>query len=96
MLERQRLVAEAVRTDPDVLYVNSNVASGGFNPTLNRGSVFVQLKTRSERQGRATISEVQDRLRRKLSGITGIRAFPVPCRTCASAAEPARPPISTR
>lgn len=78
MLERQRLVAEAVRTDPDVLYVNSNVASGGFNPTLNRGSVFVQLKSRSERQGRATISDVQDRLRRKLAGITGIRAFPVP------------------
>jgi HAE1 family hydrophobic/amphiphilic exporter-1 len=77
MLERQRLVAEAIRTDPDVLYVNSNVASGGFNPTLNRGSVFVQLKTRSERQGRATISDVQDRLRRRLSGITGIRAFPV-------------------
>jgi hydrophobic/amphiphilic exporter-1 (mainly G- bacteria), HAE1 family len=78
MLERQRLVAEAVRTDPDVLYVNSNVASGGFNPTLNRGSVFVQLKSRRERQGAATISEVQDRLRRKLSGVTGIRAFPVP------------------
>jgi HAE1 family hydrophobic/amphiphilic exporter-1 len=78
MLERQRLVAEAVRTDPDVLYVNSNVASGGFNPTLNRGSVFVQLKSRRERQGAATISEVQDRLRRKLSSITGIRAFPVP------------------
>ena len=77
MLERQRLVAEAIRTDPDVLYVNSNVASGGFNPTLNRGSVFVQLKTRSERQGRATISDVQDRLRRRLSSITGIRAFPV-------------------
>ena len=77
MLERQRLVAEAVRTDPDVLYVNSNVASGGFNPTLNRGSVFVQLKSRSERQGRSTISEVQDRLRRKLTVITGIRAFPV-------------------
>jgi HAE1 family hydrophobic/amphiphilic exporter-1 len=78
MLERQRLVAAAIRTDPDVLYVNSNVASGGFNPTLNRGSVFVQLKPRSERQGRATVSQVQDRLRRKLSGITGIRAFPVP------------------
>ncbi|NJO22229.1 MAG: efflux RND transporter permease subunit [Sphingomonadales bacterium] len=78
MLQRQRLVAQAVRTDPDVLYVNSNVASGGFNPTLNRGSVFVQLKSRSERQGQATITQVQDRLRRKLAGITGIRAFPVP------------------
>lgn len=78
MLQRQRLVAEAVRADPDVLYVNSNVASGGFNPTLNRGSVFVQLKSRSERQGQATITQVQARLRGKLAGITGIRAFPVP------------------
>ena len=77
MLERQRQLAEAVRTDPDVLYVNSNVSAGGFNATLNRGSIFVQLKSRSDRQGRATISEVQDRLRRRLASVTGIRAFPV-------------------
>ena len=77
MLERQRLLAEVVRADPDVLYVNSNVSAGGFNATLNRGSIFVQLKSRSERQGRATISEVQDRLRRRLASVTGIRAFPV-------------------
>ena len=61
-----------------MLYVNSNVQQTFFNPTLNRGSIFVQLKPRSERQGRATISEVQDRLRRSLAGIPGIRAFPVP------------------
>ena len=78
MLERQRLVAEAVRTDPDVLYVNSNVASGGFNPTLSRGTIFVQLKARSERAGKATIVDVQNRFRRKLADIVGIRAFPQP------------------
>ena len=49
-----------------------------FNPTLNRGSIFVQLKSRSERKDRSTISEVQNRLRRALAGIPGIRAFPVP------------------
>jgi HAE1 family hydrophobic/amphiphilic exporter-1 len=78
MLERQRIVSERIRTDPDVVYVNSNVQQTSFNPTLNRGSVFVQLKPRRERVGRGTISEVQNRLRRSLAGIPGIRAFPVP------------------
>jgi HAE1 family hydrophobic/amphiphilic exporter-1 len=78
MLDRQRIVSERIREDPDVLYVNSNVQQTFFNPTLNRGSVFVQLKSRAERVNRATISEVQNRLRRSLAGIPGIRAFPVP------------------
>src|SRR5262245_31119143 len=78
MLERQRIVSERIREDPDVLYVNSNVQQTFFNPTLNRGSIFVQLKSRSERQGAATLSDVQNRLRRSLAGIPGIRAFPVP------------------
>ncbi len=78
MVERQRRVAEIIRADPDVLYVNSNVAAGGFNPTLNRGTVFTQLKSKSERQGNATITDVQNRLRGKLAAVTGIRAFPQP------------------
>ena len=78
MLERQRIVSERIRTDPDVLYVNSNVQQTFFNPTLNRGSIFVQLKARGERVNRGTISDVQNRLRRSLAGIPGIRAFPVP------------------
>ena len=78
MLDRQRVVSERIRTDPDVLYVNSNVQQTPFNPTLNRGSIFVQLKLRRDRVGKATISEVQNRLRRSLAGIPGIRAFPVP------------------
>jgi hydrophobic/amphiphilic exporter-1 (mainly G- bacteria), HAE1 family len=78
MLERQRTVSERIRTDPDVLYVNSNVQQTSFNPTLNRGSIFVQLKPRGERVNRGTISDVQNRLRRSLAGIPGIRAFPVP------------------
>jgi len=78
MLERQRQVANAVLTDPDVLYINSNVARTSFNPTINRGSIFVQLKPRAERDGRASITDVQHRMRRKLAGVVGIRAFPVP------------------
>jgi HAE1 family hydrophobic/amphiphilic exporter-1 len=78
MLDRQRAVADRVREDPDVLYLNSNVQQTSWNPTLNRGSIFVQLKPRNERQGRASITDVQTRLRRNLAGIPGIRAFPVP------------------
>ena len=78
MLDRQRIVSERIRADPDVLYVNSNVQQTSFNPTLNRGSIFVQLKARSERLNRGTISDVQNRLRRNLAGIPGIRTFPVP------------------
>ncbi|MDP3208818.1 MAG: efflux RND transporter permease subunit, partial [Rhodoglobus sp.] len=78
MIERQRLVAEAVLRDPDVLYINSNVAVTNFNSQINRGFIYVQLKPRKERADRASISEVQNRLRRSTAGVTGIRAFPVP------------------
>jgi hydrophobic/amphiphilic exporter-1 (mainly G- bacteria), HAE1 family len=78
MLDRQRVVAERILADPDVLYINSNVAQSFFNPTLNRGSIFVQLKIRGERLNKGTITDVQSRLRRSLAGVPGIRAFPVP------------------
>ncbi len=78
MVERQRIVAERVRNDPDVLYVNSRVQQTSYSPTINNGSIFVQLKPRSERVGRATISDVQARLRKTLAGIPGMRTFPVP------------------
>ncbi len=78
MVERQRRIAEIIRADPDVLYVNSNVAAGNFNPTLNRGTVFTQLKAKPDRQNGATITDVQNRLRGKLAAVTGIRAFPQP------------------
>ncbi len=76
MVERQRAVADIIRSDPDVLYINSNVATSGFNPTLNRGTIFVQLKPRSERTGGADITAVQNRMRQRLAAVTGMRAFP--------------------
>ena len=78
MLDRSRIVSDRIRADPDVLYVNSNVQQTSFNPTLNRGSIFVQLKPRNERLNNGSIGDVQNRLRRNLAGIPGIRAFPVP------------------
>jgi HAE1 family hydrophobic/amphiphilic exporter-1 len=78
MLDRSREIADRIRKDPDVLYVNSNVQQTQFNPTLNRGSIFVQLKPRADRQNGASIGDVQNRLRRSLGNVPGIRAFPVP------------------
>ena len=49
MVERQRKVAEIVRKDPAVLYVNSTVGVGGPNSTLNNGRMLVALKPKSER-----------------------------------------------
>jgi HAE1 family hydrophobic/amphiphilic exporter-1 len=78
MVERQRIVAERVREDPDVLYVNSRVQQTSYSPAINNGSIFVQLKPRSERVNGATISDVQARLRKALAGVPGMRTFPVP------------------
>ena len=49
MVERQRQVADIVRADPAVAYVNSTVGAGGPNPTTNYGRMFVALKPKNER-----------------------------------------------
>ena len=79
MLDRQRIVSERIRADPDVLYVNSNVQQTSFNPDAQPRLDLraAQGALASARTGR-TISDVQNRLRRNLAGIPGIRAFPVP------------------
>ena len=46
MVERQRRIAEIVREDPAVDYVNSTVGVGGPNPTTNYGRMFIALKPR--------------------------------------------------
>ena len=44
MAELQRKVAEIIRKDKAVDYVNSTVGAGGPNPTINTGRMFVALK----------------------------------------------------
>ena len=39
MVERQRKIADIVRADPAVDYVNSTVGVGGPNSTLNQGRI---------------------------------------------------------
>jgi len=72
MVERQRKMAEIIRADKAVLYVNSTVGVGGPNSTANQGRMLVALKPKSER-GR--LNEVIQRLRRETSGVPGMAMF---------------------
>src|SRR5262245_3705370 len=73
MVERQRQVAEIVRNDRAVAYVNSTVGVGGPNPTTNYGRLFISLKPRKERKENST--EVIQRLRRTANTVPGMIAY---------------------
>ena len=51
----QRKVADIVRADPAVAYVNSTVGTGGPNSVGNSGRMLVALKPRNERDSLQTI-----------------------------------------
>jgi HAE1 family hydrophobic/amphiphilic exporter-1 len=73
MFERQRQIAEIVRADPAVAYVNSTVGTGGPNPTNNYGRLFIALKSKKERG--ETVMEVIQRLRRSANAVTGMITY---------------------
>jgi HAE1 family hydrophobic/amphiphilic exporter-1 len=73
MVDRQRRVAEIVRNDPAVAYVNSTVGVGGPNPTTNYGRMFIALKPRKERIENSTA--VIQRLRRSANTVTGMAVY---------------------
>ena len=68
----QRRVADIVRKDPAVAYVNSTVGAGGPNTVGNSGRMLVALKPRKERDSLATITA---RLRKNANIVPGIRIF---------------------
>jgi HAE1 family hydrophobic/amphiphilic exporter-1 len=72
MVEHQRKVAEIVRKDKAVAYINSTVGSGGPNTLGNSGRMLVALKDRSER---GPLSEVIGRLRREANVVPGMQMF---------------------
>src|SRR4051812_14814724 len=72
MSERQRKLADIIRKDPAVLYVNSTVGVGGPNSSLNNGRMLVALKPKHER---GPLSEVIPRMRRSASQVTGMNVF---------------------
>ena len=72
MVERQRKIAEIIRADKAVLYVNSTVGTGGPNATANQGRMLVALKPKSER---GPLNPIIQRFRRETGGVTGMAVF---------------------
>lgn len=73
MYDRQATIAEIVRNDKAVDYVNSTVGTGGPNPTNNNGRLFIALKPKSERS--ETVTDVIQRLRRSANAVTGMVTY---------------------
>src|SRR5499427_7812744 len=73
MVDLQRQVAEIVRSDPAVDYVNSTVGAGGPNPTANIGRMFIALKPRSGRHENSTA--VIQRLRNTANTVPGMAVY---------------------
>jgi HAE1 family hydrophobic/amphiphilic exporter-1 len=72
MAEHQRKVADLVRKDPAVEYVNSTVGASGPNSVTNSGRMLVALKPRDQRDN---LPVILARLRKNANVITGIQIF---------------------
>ncbi len=72
MVEHQRKVAEIVRKDPAVDYVNSTVGAGGPNSLTSSGRMLVALKPRAERE---SLQIIIARLRRNAGVVPGMQVF---------------------
>jgi HAE1 family hydrophobic/amphiphilic exporter-1 len=73
MATLQRQVAEIVRADKAVDYVNSTIGAGGPNPTLNAGRMFIALKPKKERGESST--DIIQRLRRAANTVPGMAVY---------------------
>jgi hydrophobic/amphiphilic exporter-1 (mainly G- bacteria), HAE1 family len=72
MASHQRKVADIVRADPAVAYVNSTVGAGGPNTVGNSGRMLVALKPRKERD---SLSVITARLRTNANVVPGMQIF---------------------
>jgi hydrophobic/amphiphilic exporter-1 (mainly G- bacteria), HAE1 family len=72
MASLQRRIADLIRKDPAVDYVNSTVGAGGPNTLGNSGRMLVALKSRKER---GPLGKVLGRLRKEANVIPGIEIF---------------------
>ncbi|MGC2823986.1 MAG: efflux RND transporter permease subunit [Pseudolabrys sp.] len=68
----QRQVADVVRADPAVAYVNSTVGTGGPNSVGNSGRMLVALKPRGERDN---LQIILARLRRTANVVPGLAIY---------------------
>ena len=72
MIKLQRQIADLVRKDPAVAYVNSTVGAGGPNTLPNSGRMLVALKPQDER---GKLQTVLARLRKNVNIVAGIEIF---------------------
>jgi HAE1 family hydrophobic/amphiphilic exporter-1 len=70
MVARQSRVAEIVRRDKAVEYINSTVGVGGPNTTPNYGRMFIALKPKAEREPAPVVIQ---RLRRAVGSVPGMK-----------------------
>lgn len=73
----QQHALDIVLADPAIAGVGSSIGTSSFNPSANRGRMFISLKPLAERDGMTT-AEVINRLRGKLSKVAGLRSFLFP------------------
>ncbi|WP_293131450.1 efflux RND transporter permease subunit [Microcoleus sp. bin38.metabat.b11b12b14.051] len=79
LARHQQAVVKAIREDPNVEAVNSNIGAGasanggGAAVAGNSGSLFIRLKARSQREMGA--DEIVQNLRSQLAEIPGIQVF---------------------
>ncbi|HYP83445.1 efflux RND transporter permease subunit [Variovorax sp.] len=71
----QDRVAEVLRSDPSVDYVNSFVGVGGSATTQNSGRLFLVLKARGERPA---MPQVMESLRKRVRAVPGIAVYMQP------------------
>jgi hydrophobic/amphiphilic exporter-1 (mainly G- bacteria), HAE1 family len=72
MAEHQRKIADLVRADKAVDYVNSTVGAGGPNTVGNSGRMLVALKPRNERDA---LPAILARLRNSANVVPGMQIF---------------------
>ena len=72
MVQRQLTAMDIVRSDPAVENMMSAAGATGSSPTGNSGRMTIHLKPREERSG---ITEVIQRLRKKLAEIPGMNIY---------------------
>jgi multidrug efflux pump len=73
MTEMQQRAAAIVMADEAVAAVGSSIGTSNYNPSPNQGRLFISLKPLAERK--LPSARVVDRLRAKLSAVTGIKVF---------------------
>ena len=73
MTEKQQQLAELILQDEDVASLSSFIGVDGSNITLNSGRLLINLRNHHERD--ASASDIIERLKTRIAGVTGITAW---------------------